>query len=70
MIVYSFILVIPVKNLGGHSIEKNTIHGGKSVPVIKNHPTKEIMEENEVYAIEVFGTTGDGYVRWFNVRGI
>ena len=53
-----------MKNLGGHSIEKNTIHGGKSVPVVKNHPTKERMEENEVYAIEVFGTTGDGYVRF------
>ena len=42
---------------------KNSIHGGKSVPVVKNFPTDEIMEENEVFAIEVFGTTGNGFVR-------
>lgn len=56
--------VYPVKciqNLNGHSILPYVIHGGKSVPIIKRYdPTR--MEENEVFAIETFGSTGKGYV--------
>lgn len=37
------------------------IHAGKTVPIVKGGE-EEIMEENEVYAIETFGSTGRGYV--------
>ena len=51
-----------IRNLNGHDIIQYSIHGGKSVPIVKsNDQTK--MEENEVFAIETFGSTGKGYVR-------
>ncbi|ESZ97576.1 putative methionine aminopeptidase, type II [Sclerotinia borealis F-4128] len=54
--------VKPIKNLNGHDILQWKIHGGKSVPIVKsNDQTK--MEEGEVFAIETFGSTGNGYVR-------
>ncbi|GMM39195.1 hypothetical protein FOG51_03600 [Hanseniaspora uvarum] len=56
--------VLPVKccrNLCGHNIKPYTIHGGKSVPIVKNSDTTK-MEEFEHFAIETFGTTGRGYV--------
>lgn len=56
--------VYPVKairNITGHNIKPYVIHGGKSIPFVKNNdPTK--MEEGEVFAIETFGTTGKGYL--------
>lgn len=56
--------VYPVKairNITGHNIKPYIIHGGKSIPFVKNNdPTK--MEEGEVFAIETFGTTGKGYL--------
>ncbi|QSZ31705.1 hypothetical protein DSL72_001272 [Monilinia vaccinii-corymbosi] len=54
--------VKPIRNLNGHDILQWKIHGGKSVPIVKsNDQTK--MEEGEVFAIETFGSTGNGYVR-------
>jgi methionyl aminopeptidase len=52
------------KNLNGHSIGQYQIHAGKSVPIVKDSGISESikMEENEIYAIETFGTTGRGYV--------
>lgn len=51
-----------IRNLNGHDIIQHSIHGGKSVPIVKsNDQTK--MEENEIFAIETFGSTGKGYVR-------
>lgn len=50
-----------IRNLNGHDIRQYQIHGGKSVPIVKsNDETK--MEEGEVFAIETFGSTGNGYV--------
>ncbi|EME30862.1 Methionine aminopeptidase 2B [Galdieria sulphuraria] len=57
--------VFPVKcirNLNGHSIGNYQIHAGKSVPIVKGGDQTK-MEENEVYAIETFGSTGRGYIR-------
>ena len=51
----------PVANLNGHSILPYQIHGGKCVPIVKT-PCETRMEENEVYAIETFATTGRGKV--------
>ena len=51
-----------IRNLKGHDIVQYSIHGGKSVPIVKsNDQTK--MEEGEIFAIETFGSTGKGYVR-------
>jgi methionyl aminopeptidase len=50
-----------IRNLNGHDIVQHSIHGGKSVPIVKsNDQTK--MEEGEIFAIETFGSTGRGYV--------
>lgn len=51
-----------IRNLNGHSIAPYQIHAGKSVPIIKNSGDVTKMEEDEVYAIETFGSTGRGYV--------
>ena len=61
-----------IRNLNGHDIVQHSIHGGKSVPIVKsNDQTK--MEEGEIFAIETFGSTGKGYVRddvWCSCQGI
>ncbi|KAL2269117.1 hypothetical protein VTJ83DRAFT_3963 [Remersonia thermophila] len=50
-----------IRNLNGHTILPYSIHGTKSVPIVKtNDQTK--MEEGDVFAIETFGSTGQGYV--------
>ncbi|GKY92844.1 methionine aminopeptidase 2B [Mayamaea pseudoterrestris] len=52
-----------IRNLNGHSIGQYNIHGGKSVPIVKNACEENIiMEEGEIFAIETFGSTGRGYV--------
>jgi methionyl aminopeptidase len=53
--------VRPVRNLCGHNIARHRIHGGKSIPFVRNRDQTK-MEEGEVFAIETFGTTGRGYV--------
>ncbi|KIW74624.1 methionine aminopeptidase 2-1 [Fonsecaea pedrosoi CBS 271.37] len=53
--------VKPVRNLSAHDIKQYRIHGGKSIPFVKNSDQTK-MEEGEVFAIETFGTTGRGYV--------
>lgn len=53
--------VKPIRNLNGHNINQFQIHGGKSVPIVKNQDTTK-MEEGETFAIETFGSTGKGYV--------
>ncbi len=51
-----------IRNLNGHDIVQYSIHGGKSVPIVKNSDQTK-MEEGETFAIETFGSTGKGYVR-------
>lgn len=50
-----------IRNLNGHSIGPWIIHGGKTVPIIKTDDQTK-MEENELFAIETFGSTGKGVV--------
>jgi len=50
-----------IRNLNGHTIERYSIHGSKSVPIVKTGDTTK-MEEGDVFAIETFGSTGNGYV--------
>lgn len=54
-------LVKPIENLSGHSINKYQIHGGKSVMLVKNDDQTK-MEEGEYFAIETFGSTGRGRI--------
>lgn len=51
-----------IRNLNGHDIVPYSIHGGKSVPIVKGGDQTK-MEEGETFAIETFGSTGKGYVR-------
>ncbi|EXJ77686.1 methionyl aminopeptidase [Capronia epimyces CBS 606.96] len=53
--------VKPIRNLNGHDIVQHSIHGGKSVPIVKGGDQTK-MEEGEIFAIETFGSTGRGYV--------
>lgn len=50
-----------IRNLNGHSIAPYRIHAGKTVPIVKRGEAT-VMEENEIYAIETFGSTGRGEV--------
>ena len=51
----------PIENLSGHTITPYSIHGGKSVMLVKNEDQTK-MEEGEYFAIETFGSTGRGRV--------
>lgn len=50
-----------IRNLNGHNIFPYNIHGDKSVPIVPNGDQTK-MEEGETFAIETFGSTGNGYV--------
>ncbi|MFX0071926.1 MAG: type II methionyl aminopeptidase [Candidatus Hermodarchaeota archaeon] len=55
----------PIKELGGHQIERWTVHGKKPLPELGNQ-TGAIIEEDEVFAIEIFASTGEGSVHLTN----
>ncbi|EPX75119.1 methionine aminopeptidase Fma2 [Schizosaccharomyces octosporus yFS286] len=50
-----------IRNLSGHDIKPYSIHGSKSVPIVKGGEEVK-MEEGETFAIETFGSTGRGLV--------
>ncbi|RYP65620.1 hypothetical protein DL771_008228 [Monosporascus sp. 5C6A] len=50
-----------IRGLAGHTIVPYSIHGTKSVPIVKSADTTK-MEEGDVFAIETFGSTGTGHV--------
>jgi methionyl aminopeptidase len=51
----------PIKELGGHQIERWTVHGKKRLPELGTQGG-DIMEEGEVYGLEIFASTGEGTV--------
>lgn len=51
----------PIRNLGGHAIEKEELHAGIFIPNFDNGDTTK-LEEGQVIAVETFVTTGEGYV--------
>ena len=51
----------PIANLTGHSIERYTVHAGKSVPNVAEHGD-DVLEEGDLIAIEPFATNGAGKV--------
>lgn len=49
----------PIRELGGHQLDQNLLHGPIMIPNVKG--TKGIkLEENQAYAIETFATSGTG----------
>jgi methionyl aminopeptidase len=51
----------PIKELGGHQIDRWTVHGEKQVPELGSQGG-DIMEDGEVFSIEIFASTGEGSV--------
>lgn len=51
----------PIKELGGHQIERWTVHGAKPLPELGSQHGEE-MEEGDIFAVEIFASTGDGSV--------
>ncbi|MHA1531696.1 MAG: type II methionyl aminopeptidase [Candidatus Heimdallarchaeota archaeon] len=49
----------PIRELGGHQLDQNILHGPIMIPNVKG--TKGIkLEENQAYALETFATSGTG----------
>ena len=62
--VYKFVRskgLITVRDLHGHQIERRKLHAGKTIPSVP-FPFSEKIEEGEVYAVEIFVTTGSGSI--------
>lgn len=51
----------PIANLTGHTIERYTVHAGKSVPNVGDQGD-DVLEEGDLVAIEPFATNGAGKV--------
>jgi methionyl aminopeptidase len=49
----------PIKNLGGHNIEKGNVHGEYFLPACPNPNLIHKRFDEGVYAIEIFGSTED-----------
>jgi methionyl aminopeptidase len=52
----------PIKNLSGHGLGKYEIHSAPSMPNYESN-SEDVLEENEMIAIEPFATTGVGMVK-------
>jgi methionyl aminopeptidase len=50
----------PIQNLSGHSLERYTIHAGRSIPNIRTLGPSFRLSSNQAYAVEPFVTTKDG----------
>ena len=51
----------PIRNLGGHAIEREELHASIFIPNFDNGDTTK-LEEGQVIVVETFLTTGDGFV--------
>jgi methionyl aminopeptidase len=54
-----------IKNLGGHNINQNIIHGGTLIlcsPSDNNSYKNQRIQANQSYAIETFASTGKGFI--------
>jgi len=50
----------PIQNLSGHSLDRYTIHAGRSIPNIRTIGPSFRLSSNQAYAVEPFVTTNDG----------
>lgn len=62
----------PIQNLSGHSLERYTIHAGRSIPNIRTIGPSFRLSSNQAYAVEPFVTTkeGQGVVYEGRIRNI
>ena len=51
----------PIRELGGHQIERWTVHGKKQLPELGSQGG-DTMEEGDVFAVEIFASTGEGSI--------
>lgn len=51
----------PIRNLGGHAIEREELHASLFIPNFDNGDTTE-LKEGQVVSLETFMTYGEGYV--------
>jgi methionyl aminopeptidase len=51
----------PIKELGGHQIERWTVHGKKQLPELGSQGG-DTMQEGDVFAVEIFASTGEGTI--------
>ena len=62
--VYKFVRskgLITLRDLQGHQIERRKLHAGKTIPSVP-YPFSDRIEEGEIYAVEIFVTTGSGSI--------
>lgn len=55
----------PIKELGGHQTERWIVHGKKALPELGNQKG-DVMEEGDIFAVEIFASTGQGSVHLTN----
>ena len=53
----------PIVNLGGHSLARYRVHAGESIPNAYEPLARGRYSTGKAYAIEPFGTNGEGLVR-------
>jgi len=51
----------PISNLSGHMIKSNELHAGIEIPNIRTSDPYQ-FKEGDIFAVEPFATTGNGYV--------
>ncbi|MFC1755005.1 type II methionyl aminopeptidase [Thermoproteota archaeon] len=51
----------PIRNLGGHQIERYNLHSGIFIPNA-NTDSKDALQRGQIFAIEPFASTGSGLV--------
>lgn len=51
----------PIANLSGHMIKSNELHAGVEIPNVKTADQYR-FQEGDIFAVEPFATTGEGYV--------
>lgn len=51
----------PVRNLTGHGLDRYNLHAGVVIPNVKTGSQK-VLQVSEVYAVEPFCTSGEGWV--------
>ncbi|MHA1291170.1 MAG: type II methionyl aminopeptidase [Promethearchaeota archaeon] len=51
----------PIKELGGHQIERWTVHGKKALPELGTQ-RGDNMEVGDIFAVEIFASTGEGSI--------
>ena len=59
----------PIRNLSGHEVSRYDLHAGLTVPNHANGDETE-LKEGQVFAVEPFATTGDGWIKDGQPSGI